>query len=73
MNAITEIKYYMHPQTGSVDTEENWMDTYRECEEERKKYENYEEYENVPEWDGESLTDLCEVRKDENGDWVEVE
>jgi len=66
-------KYFMNPQTGSVDTEENW----------REEYESHKEAGTLDQWfpsngpDGDRrdpLTGagLVEVVRGESGDWVEA-
>lgn len=56
----------MNPATGSVDTEYHWRHEYRSLMAEGK--------DGVKMWGGTEFEDagLIEVRKDENGDWVEV-
>ena len=56
----------MNPATGSVDTESQWRHEYRSLMTEGK--------DGVILWGGTEFEDagLIEVRKDENGDWVEA-
>lgn len=55
------VTYLMNPHTGSVDTEEGWI----------------EDWKSVPEelWGGPAFedADLIEVEKNADGDWVEAE
>jgi hypothetical protein len=68
------IKYFMNPQTGSVDTEENWRD----------EYERHKETGTLDQWfpsgpfegvrrDPLTGAGLVDVVRDENGDWVEAD
>lgn len=60
----TEVRHLMNPATGSVDTEENWRADYAASDPAEWNPEDP-----GAEWDA----NLSEVRKDENGDWVEVQ
>ena len=57
------VKLYMHIDTGSVDTEENWVCEVTE-EEGTTKQEAFDEYVREGKF--------VEVKKDIHGDWVEV-
>lgn len=65
VNEITEAinmtveKYLMNPDTGSVDTEENWRAEMYGWDEDRTECEH-------------QFDALIEVEKDQNGDWAEV-
>lgn len=66
-----DVKRYMHVETGSVDTEENWVST---IENETDDLENFKEGTTAQEAFDEYVREgkFVEVKKDIHGDWVEV-
>ena len=66
-----DVKRYMHVETGSVDTEENWVST---IETETDDLKNFKEGTTAQEAFDEYCRDgkFVEVKKDIHGDWVEV-
>lgn len=54
------MSYYMHTQTGSVDTYDSWVDE-----------EGFIDYSEDP--DGVIHEDFVEVERDDDGEWVEVD
>ena len=66
-----DVKRYMHVDTGSVDTEENWVSA---IESETDDLENFNEGTTAQEAFDEHVRDgkFIEVKKDVHGDWVEV-
>ena len=71
-NTNTNEKFYMHVETGSVDTEENWVST---IETETDDLKNFKEGTTAQEAFDEYCRDgkFVEVEKDEDGDWKEVQ
>ena len=66
MENTTKEVYLMNPETGSVDTVEGWIS---DMEATAPGYEGWGESREAA---VEQINALGEVRKDENGDWVEV-
>lgn len=64
-NTLKEV-YLMNPETGSVDTVEGWISDMEAA------APDYEMWGGSREAAIEQLNALVEVRKDENGGWVEV-
>ncbi len=66
-----DVVRYMHVDTGSVETEEEWV---REIEEETDDLENFKEGTTAQEAFNEFVSEgkFVEVKKDIHGDWVEV-
>lgn len=58
---LTEGKFYMNPATGSVDSAEGWEADFSDFLDSNEAWEL---------WGGDSLE---EVKKDDLGNWVEVE
>lgn len=58
------VSYWMHPETGSVDTEENW----------KADFEKFKMRGRLDEWGSNAWnTHLVHVVMDSNGEWIEAE